>query len=58
MDCRGYLPRAARGDDWRGGRLVGLQVAVGLLAGVTLQRLLAKRNKGEATVPGPAVAGP
>jgi hypothetical protein len=37
------------------GRLVGLPVAMGLLAGVTLQRVLVRRNKVEA--PAPAVVG-
>jgi uncharacterized membrane protein YedE/YeeE len=39
------------------GRLVGVPVVVGLLAGVTLQRMLAARKNVEAHIPAPAAAG-
>jgi uncharacterized membrane protein YedE/YeeE len=39
------------------GRLVGIPVAVGLLAGVTLERMLARRKDVEAHVPAAAAAG-
>jgi uncharacterized protein len=39
------------------GRLVGVPVAVGLLAGVTLQGMLAARKSVEAHTPAPATAG-
>jgi uncharacterized protein len=39
------------------GRLVGIPVVVGLLAGVTLQRMLARRKDVEAHVPAAAAAG-
>ena len=39
------------------GRLVGLPVAMGLLAGVTLQRLLVKRKNVEVHTPASAAAG-
>lgn len=39
------------------GRLVGVPVVVGLLAGVTLQRMLAARQNVEAHMPAPAAAG-
>ena len=39
------------------GRLVGLPVAVGILAGVTLQRALVGRKNDEAHTPAPAAVG-
>jgi uncharacterized membrane protein YedE/YeeE len=39
------------------GRLVGVPVAVGLLAGVTVQRMLATKNNIDAQIPAPATAG-
>ena len=39
------------------GRLIGVPVVVGLLAGVTLQRMLAAGKNVEAHMPGPAAAG-
>jgi hypothetical protein len=39
------------------GRLVGVPVVVGLLAGVTLQRRLAARKNVDAHMPAPATAG-
>jgi hypothetical protein len=39
------------------GRLVGIPVAVGLLAGVTLERMLARRKDVEAHVPAAAAVG-
>ena len=39
------------------GRLVGVPVVVGLLVGVTLQRMLAARKNVEAHMPAPAAAG-
>jgi uncharacterized membrane protein YedE/YeeE len=39
------------------GRLVGVPVVVGLLAGVTLQRMLAARKNVEPHMPAPAATG-
>ena len=39
------------------GRLLGVSVVVGLLAGVTLQRMLAAKRNVEARMPAPATAG-
>lgn len=39
------------------GRLVGVPVVVGLLAGVTLQRMLAAKKNVDAHMPAPATAG-
>jgi hypothetical protein len=39
------------------GRLVGVPVVVGLLAGVTLQRMLAPKKDVEANMPAAAAAG-